>query len=277
MYAFNRIALALYSLAWMAACAGLGALLWNQDQKLDLTMGSINLQAFVLSDDTDRWILTAILVLLGLLGVLTLLTAFRRVSQVSEGYVRLNAADGGAVEVSASAIEALLRTELESLPAVRKVNTVARVEGGLVRPDVTASVEPGASLVDLTSAISERIGIVLREQVGASRARRPLIHLTYDDINGRTAGRLRPQAVIAPPEGDLPPPPPVVPSPAAPTPVFPAPPPAAGNPLPVPPTSPQPPAATVVAPVSPAPDLPPVPPAASDDETPPAKEPEQRD
>src|SRR5688572_29584099 len=110
MNPFNRIFLVIYSLPWIGACAGVISLAWAEDEKLDFTLGDTNVQAFVISDGTDRWIVTAIVALLGLIGLITLITAGRRGSRGTKGFVRLKAADGGFVEVSASAIEAILRT-----------------------------------------------------------------------------------------------------------------------------------------------------------------------
>lgn len=237
MNAFSRVCLALYSLVWIAACAGIAALAWNDDQKLDLTLGSVNAQAFIASDSTDRWIVTAILALLGMVGLVTLLAALRRAPAGTRGSLRLRDADGGVVEVSAAAIEAVLRSELERIPFVRRVSASVVAEGDIVVPDVAVAVDPGASIADLTATINSAIATTLREQVGAARVRRPSIRVTYDEVAARTMARMRPQAPIAPPEGELPPPPPAPGIPLAPPPAFPAPPRATSDPLPDPPAS----------------------------------------
>lgn len=206
MNVFNRIFLALYSLIWMAACGGLIVLAWNDEQKLDIVAGDFNLQAFIQSGDSERWLFTALMGLLALIGVITLVTAFTRSRQGSKGTVRLKAADGGMVEVDASAVEALLRNELEALPNVRQALPVVRASNGPVETNITVAVYPGAIITDVTAAVRDTTALVLREQVGATQLKRPVIHVTYDDLAVRPAARPAPifPAAAAP----APPPPP---------------------------------------------------------------------
>jgi hypothetical protein len=203
---FNRFFLVIYSLLFIAACAGLIVMAWNQDQKLDIVLGSFNLQAFILSDDRDRWLFSAMMGLLAMIGVISLIMAFSRGGKsASSGTVRLRATDGGVVEIDASAVEALLRSNLESLPQVRQASPHVKAAKGSVETDITVSVYPGASISDITHTVNETTANVLRQQVGATQVRRPVLHITYDELAAVPSGRMRPQSQPAP--GTLPPPP----------------------------------------------------------------------
>ena len=203
---FNRFFLVIYSLLFIAACAGLVVMAWNQDQKLDIVLGSFNLQAFILSNDSDRWLFTAMMGLLAMIGVISLITAFSRGGKsASSGTVRLRATDGGVVEIDASAVEALLRSNLESLPQVRQASPHVKASKGSVETDITVSVYPGASISDITHTVNETTANVLRQQVGATQVRRPVLHITYDELAAVPSGRMRPQS--PPSAGTLPPPP----------------------------------------------------------------------
>ena len=52
MNALRRVLLVLYSLLLLAALGGIGSLAWNQDEKLDLDINDLNIQAFV--DEANR-------------------------------------------------------------------------------------------------------------------------------------------------------------------------------------------------------------------------------
>lgn len=206
---FNRFFLVIYSLLFIAACAGLIVMAWNQDQKLDIVAGSFNLQAFILSGDRDRWLFSGMLGLLGMIGVISLITAFSRGgSAASSGTVRLRATDGGVVEIDSSAVEALLRSNLEALPQVRQASPKVKAAKGSVETDITVSVFPGASITDITHTVNETTANVLRQQVGATQVRRPVLHITYDELAAVPSGRMRPQsqaAAVPPPPGAAPP------------------------------------------------------------------------
>lgn len=210
---FNRFFLVIYSLLWIAACAGLIVMAWNQDQKLDIVAGTFNLQAFIVSDDRDRWLFTGMLGLLALIGVISLLTAFARGGRSgSSSTVRLRATDGGVVEIDSSAVEALLRSNLESLPQVRQASPKVKAVKGSVETDITVSVYPGASITDITHTVNETTATVLRQQVGATQVRRPVLHITYDELAAVPSGRMRPQSAPVATPGAVPPPPDSAPS-----------------------------------------------------------------
>lgn len=205
MNVLSRIVLALYSLLWIAACAGLGVLLWNDDEMLDLDARGVNLRAFFQVDDADleRGVLTAILAVAGVIGLLTLLLAFRR-QGASRGALRMRQQDGGVVEVTAVAIESLLKGELEQLPEVREADVKVSLRGGVVDTSISALIEPSASIAHVTASVGETVAGVLREQVGVTAVRRPTVHIRYDEIQARPVGA-RPRPAAPPPADQTPP------------------------------------------------------------------------
>lgn len=213
MKALSRVVLAIYSLLWISACAGLGVLLWQDDRMLDLEARGLNLRAYFVATDADveRWLFSVILGLVGGLGLLTLVLALQR-SGPSRGTLRMRQQDGGVVEVTAVAIETLLKNELEQLPEVRQAGVKVRLAGGAVDTDITASIEPSASIANVTSTLGQVTAQVLREQVGVTAVRRPTVRIRYDEIQARpvrveSRGQ-QPQRPAAPP----PPPEPAPPS-----------------------------------------------------------------
>ncbi len=196
MNVLSRIVLAIYSLLWIAACAGLGVLLWNDDEMLDLEVGDLGLGAFFVTEDAglERGVLTAILAIAGVLGLLTLLLAFRR-QGASRGALRMRQQDGGVVEVTAVAIESLLKGELEQLPEVRQAGVKVSLRGGVVDTSISALIEPSASIAHVTAAVGETVATVLKDQVGVTAVRRPTVHVRYDEVQARPVGaRSRPAA-----------------------------------------------------------------------------------
>lgn len=189
MNAVRRILLAFYSVLLLAAVGGLIALTWNQDQKLDLELADFNLEAFVNASDGAKWAATAALAGIALFGFLTLLAAILRPSKAaSRGTLRMKQADGGAVVVTASAIETLLRDELERLPEIRRVTPTVRVSSGAVDTHLDATIEPSASIAHATRVLGDGVATVLKDQVGVTSVRRPTIRISYDELAARPAG-----------------------------------------------------------------------------------------
>src|SRR4029079_11864828 len=113
----RRVLLACYSVLLIAAAGGLMALTWNESKQLDLNVNDFNMTAAITASDTAKWIVTAILAGVAPVRLLTLAIAIARPGRrVSKGTLRMRQADGGTVEVGASAVEAILREELERLP-----------------------------------------------------------------------------------------------------------------------------------------------------------------
>ncbi len=193
MNALRRVLLALYSLVLLAALGGIGSLAWNQDDQLDLTISDLNLQAFVDASDGAKYALTGALSGIALLAVFTLLLAIwpKRSGFSSKGTLRIRQADGGTVEVTAGAVEALIRNELEALPEVSKATPRIRLTGGAVDTYLDAHIEPSASIAQATKLLSSTVEQVLREHVGVTSVRRPVIRITYDEMSARPAGSLR--------------------------------------------------------------------------------------
>lgn len=196
MSILGRIFLALYSLAWIGACAGLIAMNWIDDQMLDIEVADWNLQAFIDAADAEQWAFTAIMAAVALLGVFTLVLAFRPYSAVRRGSLRLKQSGGGQVEVTADALESLLAEELQGLPAVHGARAKVGTRGGDIATELDLTIAPGASIAEVTNAAGDRLAEVFRDQVGVTNVRRPLVRIAY-------AGGAAPV-----PSAPLPPPPP---------------------------------------------------------------------
>ncbi|MBA4180016.1 MAG: hypothetical protein C0506_05445 [Anaerolinea sp.] len=189
MNALRRTLLVVYSLLVIAAAGGLIGLAWNQDRKLDLSIGELNLQAFITSDDNAKYAFTAICAAVALFGLFTLVAAVLRPAQGrSSGTLRMRQADGGTVEVTATAIENLLREEFETYPEVRNVRTLVRLNSGAVETHLDAVIEPSASIASVTAVLGQGVASVLRDQVGVTNVKRPTIKITYDESVARPVG-----------------------------------------------------------------------------------------
>lgn len=193
MNVVRRVLLAVYSLLLLAALGGLAALTWNQDQQLDLSIGDLNLQGFVDAGDGAKWAFSGVLAGVGVVALITLLIAIwpKRSGYSSKGTLRIKQADGGTVEVTAGAIESLLRGELEALPEVRSATPKVRLSGGAVDTYLEANVEPSASIAQATKLIGTTVQDTLRDHVGVTAVRRPVIRVTYDEMGVRPAGSIR--------------------------------------------------------------------------------------
>ncbi|HEX6030200.1 MAG TPA: alkaline shock response membrane anchor protein AmaP [Tepidiformaceae bacterium] len=200
----RRVLLALYSLLFIAACGGLIALTWNENEMLDLNVGDFNLQAFVAASDTAQVVFTTILAVLIVFGLWTLFMAFLPTGQARGGMLRLKQAQGGTVEVSSQSLESLVRSEIEALSEVRQAVPRVRVAGGSVAVDATVVIEPSANIANVTGDVNDAVKRALREQVGVTDVKRPNIRISYDTIKGHpvTEGRrfdaTRPVAPPAP-------------------------------------------------------------------------------
>lgn len=202
MNGLRRAFLAIYSILLIGAAGGLIALAWNQSEQLDLSLGDFNLTSAVSSSDGAKWVATAVLAGIALLGLLTLIMAVSRSGgrAASKGTLRMRQADGGTVEVTAGAIENLLREELEQYPEVRRVDPRVRLAGGAVETSLDATIEPSASIAHATNLLSQGVASVLKDQVGVTNIRRPSIKIDYDEMGARpiASSRMR--------DPDLPPP-----------------------------------------------------------------------
>lgn len=204
MNGLRRALLIVYSLLLVAAAGGLIALTWNDSQKLDLEVGSFNLQAFVAASDNAKLAATAAFAAVGLVGVLSLLVALQRQSGGSHGALRLKQAEGGSVDVSATALERLLRDELMRVSEIRDVAPKVRVAGGSVQSDITVTIEPSTNIAHITNTIASVTNQALREQVGVTSVRRPHVRILYEEMLARPPGasvspRAMPQRAIATP------------------------------------------------------------------------------
>ena len=222
----RRFVLVVYSLLLIAAAGGLIALAWTQDKKLDLNIQSFTLQASITSSDAMKYAATAVLAAVALIGFLTLVLAVMRDTPGrgrSKGTLRLKQTDGGTVEVTAVAIENLLRDELERLPEVRRVVPRVQVNAGAVDTFLDATIEPSASIAHVTTILGQGVGTVLRDQVGVTNVRRPSVRISYEDTNGRPAKNGRPTAPAPSSQFEPPLPPPPQSRPAGPSTTAPGP------------------------------------------------------
>lgn len=193
MNVVRRALLAVYSLLLLGALGGLAALAWNQDEQLDLTIGDLNLQGFIDAGDGAKWAFTGALAGIALVALITLLIAIwpKRSGYSSKGTLRIRQADGGTVEVTAGAIESLLKGELEALPEVRSASPRVRLSGGAVDTHLEANVEPSSSIAQATKLIGKTVEDTLRDHVGVTAVRRPVIRVTYDEMGVRPSGAVR--------------------------------------------------------------------------------------
>lgn len=192
-----RIFLAIYSLIWVAACVGFAVLAWNDNQMLDLAVGDLGLQAFFETENAgaERWALTAILAVLALIGAFTFFLALWR--RTSRGEMQIEQDDGTVIEITPDAVESLLREEIERLPDVRQADPTVRFVKNAVDSHVSVVVEPSATIAQVSSAVTQVTAHVLRDEIGVTKLRRPVVRIGYDEIAARPVsrqGRIKPQA-----------------------------------------------------------------------------------
>ncbi len=112
----QRGLLVFYSLLLIGACVLGSALVWDQSRQLDIDLGGFRITAGITSGSTERLLFTLMLISVSLFGALTLVTAVLPWERYTSS-VRLRQPNGTDVEVGASAMEAVLRDELEKLEA----------------------------------------------------------------------------------------------------------------------------------------------------------------
>ena len=199
MNTLRRSLLVIYSLLLLAAAAGVGMLAWNQDDQLDLTVQDLNVQALVTADDAEKYLLTAILGVIAFVALVTFIVAVWPHRTRSRGALRLKQADGGTVEVTAAAIESLIRDDLEALPEVQSAKPRVSLASGAVDTYLDVQIEPSTSIAHATKLLSSTVETVLREQVGVTAIRRPTIRVTYDEMAARPIGGRRERTMPPPP------------------------------------------------------------------------------
>lgn len=181
MNVLRRALLAFYSALVVAAAGGFTVLAWNSDRKLDIAVGKFNLQAFVATNNADKWAFTLLMAAVALAGLFTLLLALQRAAppSASPRTLRLRQADGGTVEVADEALQQLLRDQLEKLPGVRMAETRIQMRAETVEADITVTIDPGASIASVTSAVADETARTFKELVSVTRVRRPHIRIAY--------------------------------------------------------------------------------------------------
>jgi hypothetical protein len=182
MNALRRFWLAIYSLLLIAAAGALIALTWADDQQFNWDIGGWNFQALINGTDAAKVVFTIILGVIALIGLLTLILAvFRESIGAQRGSLRMRQADGGTIEVTGRAIEALLRDELQRLPDVHSVSPRVRLVGGAVDTSLDATIASNANIATVTSTLSQGVSNILRDQVGVTNVRRPTIRIEQDE------------------------------------------------------------------------------------------------
>jgi len=193
MNVLRRVLLATYSILLVAAAGGLIALVWNQDRKLDLNVRNFNVQAFITSSTGEKWAFSLVMGLVILFGLLSLVIAFVQGSPSAEDRsLRLHQTDGGTVEITAAALEALLNDQLEALPLISRASSRVRLRAGAVESDITVTTDPGASIAAVTAAVAETTAKTFKELVGVSHIRRPHVRIQHEPA-GSAASPSAPQ------------------------------------------------------------------------------------
>lgn len=179
MNGLRRGLLGFYSSLLMAGAVGLTVLAWNSDKQLDLSAGSFNLVAHIDANDTAKWGFTALMAAVALLGLMTFLVAAvtPATGEASRGTVRVRQPEGATVEITAAALERMLRENVERLPDVRQASARVAMRREAVESAVTAVAEPGASVAHVTNAVSNTVTATLQEQLGTGRLRPPVVRV----------------------------------------------------------------------------------------------------
>jgi hypothetical protein len=103
----------------------------------------------------------------------------------SSGMLRLKQANGGTVEVTAGALERLIRDELEATPEIRQAIPRVKASGGSVATDALVVIEQQASIAHVTSVVNDTIARAFKEQVGVTNVKRPNIRISYEPVKGQ--------------------------------------------------------------------------------------------
>jgi len=181
MNVLRRGLLAFYSILLVAAAGGLIALAYNQDQKLDITVRHFNVQAFITSSTGEKWAFIVVMAVVIIFGLFCLMVAFMQAEEPPEKRsLRLHQADGGTVEVTAAALESLLRDQLEQLPEITRADPHVRMRGGAVESDIGVVTDPGTSIASVTAAVAETTARTFREMVGVTHIRRPHVRIQHE-------------------------------------------------------------------------------------------------
>ncbi len=195
MNVLRRLFLSLYSVLLAAAAAGFIVLAWNDTDQVDINLiRNLNLKAFITAPGNNAQVLFsmimgAVIAFAVFTFVLSYLPQASRGS--TKGALRLKQADGGTVDVPVSALEALLREELEALPEIRSAKPVVRVTGGVVNVDLDLAIEPSASIAQVTALAGNTCAHALKEQVGVTAVRRPHVRISYDEVTARPIGMVK--------------------------------------------------------------------------------------
>jgi hypothetical protein len=197
MNSARRAFLALFSLAVIAACAGLLMLAWG-DRQLDLSSGNWHATGAIATGGNARVLFTVIcgaVIALALAGLVAAVAPDRDGRRES---LRLNQADGSKVRISPEALERLLREQLERLPEVVSAEPHVRLRGRMLATRADVAIRPGTSIAHATSEVANTTSQVYRELVGVTSADRPEISVHYADPSAEDAGRNREELIGEP-------------------------------------------------------------------------------
>lgn len=175
----HRIFLGFYSVAWVLACCGLIALAWNDTKKLDIDGGNFDLEAFITTDGPTRWAFTALMVLIAIPGLVTLAAAIAGPQLARAGYL-LARLEGGDREVPVASLAAMVETELQTHPAIRRAALHAAMRRGGVDAHVHLLVEEEAGLEGVQAFAAETTALILREELGRTEVRPVRVTMAVD-------------------------------------------------------------------------------------------------
>ncbi|MFN0095185.1 MAG: hypothetical protein ACKVVT_10490 [Dehalococcoidia bacterium] len=174
--------LAAYSLLFLALCALLIALAWDQGRQLDLGLGDWNLRAFITAGNAEKWAFTVLMALLGLMALATFALAVTPQARGrSAQRFKVRHADGSWLEVDTEALERMVETEVLGLPDVMAAEVYIQFFDKRVFTEVDAAIAPAANVSYMTQAISFAVARVLGDQVGLQLVRRPSITFRFED------------------------------------------------------------------------------------------------
>lgn len=193
-----RILLAVFSLGWIAVAGGLTALAWNDQQMLDINAGSFTSQAWIDADAIAKSLFSLIMAALMALGLAGFVLAFIRKSTTRSGVLRLKQAEGGIVEVPASALEALVVQALGEMDVIEHAEATVTLRGGTVATELDLTIGPGASISEVTAGATECLSDVLRDMVGVTNVRRPLVRIIIDGTLPRSGWASGPRTAASP-------------------------------------------------------------------------------
>jgi hypothetical protein len=177
--ALRRTLLAALGAVLAVAAFGMAVLGARQDRKLDLNIGSFNLEAFIESGDAAQLWFTLLMALFIALAFIIIAVAFWPDEPREVNVIRVRQRDGTIIEVDRMAVESAVSEEVSRLPDIRAVETHARLFKRSVETALDVTVYSGTSVFLVSTAIGDCVERVLGEQFNVSGPR-PRIRVSYE-------------------------------------------------------------------------------------------------